>query len=295
MIANPMTRSSYALLSGPALLIYAAVIIFPIFYSFALSFTTWSGAGWPRFVGLANYATMAADPAFWHGLRNNAFIVAVSVFGQLPLGFVLAYVLHRRIVRGRAFFEAMIFFPVMVSAIVVALLFSTVFAPSGLFASLVRLVSGNARYAFTLGNSRDLAIIPILFVLLWMYTGMYMVIYLANLQKIPQSIIDAALVDGASEWQIMVRVVMPGMINVFTTTAIFAIAGSLKSFDLIWVMTGGGPSNYTEVIAITMFKNTFTYYKYGYGSAVSMVIVVLSVGLILLLQAVVRRLFARYL
>ena len=143
-------------------------------------------------------------------------------------------------------------------------------------------------------ESRTFAIVPILFVILWMYTGIYMVIFLANLQRIDPGVIEAAIIDGAREHQILLQVVLPQMANIVFTTAVFAIAGSLKSFDLIFAMTGGGPAHYTEVIAIYMYFNTFRYYNYGFGSAVSMVIVFLSLGLISAIQAVFKRVEARY-
>jgi multiple sugar transport system permease protein/raffinose/stachyose/melibiose transport system permease protein len=121
-----------------------------------------------------------------------------------------------------------------------------------------------------------------------------MVIYIANFQRIPPSVIEAAIIDGASEGQVLARVILPSMVGVLFTTAVFAISGSLKSFDLIYSMTGGGPARYTEVIAIYMYQNTFTYYHYGLGAAVSMMIVFLSLGLISVLNAVFGRLEARF-
>ncbi len=161
----------------------------------------------------------------------------------------------------------MIFLPITISAIVVAKLWNQIFAPAGLFTHLMRLIRDDPRYVFSIFEDRTYAIVPILFVILWMYTGIYMVIFLANLQRIDPGVIEAAIIDGAREDQILLRVVLPQMTNIVFTTAVFAIAGSLKSFDLIFAMTGGGPAHYTEVIAIYMYLNTFKYYNYGFGSA----------------------------
>ncbi|MFW5688936.1 MAG: carbohydrate ABC transporter permease, partial [Spirochaetota bacterium] len=259
-----------------------------------LGFTTWSGFGAPVWNGLQNYARMFADAVFLHGLRNNFLIVAVSVFGQIPLGFVLAYIIYRKLVRGGKFFETMIFLPITVSAVVVAKLWNQIFSPSGLFTALVRIIRDDPRFVLGIFEDRTFAIVPILFVILWYYTGIYMVIFLANLQKISPTVIEAAIIDGAKEHQILFRVVLPQMVNIVFTTAVFAIAGSLKSFDLIFTMTAGGPANYTTVIAIYMYQNTFRYYNYGFGSAISIVIVVLSLGLITTIRTVFRRLEERY-
>jgi multiple sugar transport system permease protein/raffinose/stachyose/melibiose transport system permease protein len=289
-----LKRFSYAVLTGPAILIYASFILFPIVYSLSLSVTEWSGLGLPHFVGLQQYLRIFSDPVFYHGLRNNMLVVVISVFGQIPLGFVLAYIIHRKMVTAGKFFETMIFLPITISAVVVAILWNQIFSPAGIYTALMRTLRNEPRYILSVFEDKTYAIVPILFVILWMYTGMYMVIYLANLQKISPSIIEAAIIDGAGESQILGRIILPSMVNIIFTTAVFAISGSLKSFDLIYAMTGGGPAHYTEVIAIYMYVNTFKYYNYGFGSAVSIVIVVLSLGLISLIRVVFRRLESRY-
>lgn len=290
MKEKSLKKISYGILVGPGLLIYSGVIIFPLIYSFVLSFTQWSGFGVPNFVGFDNYVKVLSDKVFLHGLRNNALIVLVSVLGQMPLGFTLAFILHRKQVKGRRLFESMIFFPTVISAVVVAIMFSAIFSPSGVYTAIVRGLLDDPRYIVTMFQDKQLAILPVLFVILWAYTGLYMIIYLANLQKIPASVIEAAVIDGASEMQILVKVIMPNMIGILFTTAIFAITGSLKAYDMVFAMTGGGPAHFTEVVAIYMVQHTFKYYKYGFGSSVAMIIVALSVGLIILLQSF----YARY-
>ncbi len=276
-------RQSYLLLTAPALLIYAAVIVVPLLYSLILSFTAWSGAGIPEFVGFTNYAAMFSDPVFWHALRNNGLIIVVSLLGQIPLGFFLAYILYRRLVRFGGFFEAIIFFPSLLSPVVVGLLFAIVFAPTGLVAEIIGAMTDTPLFELTVFNRKSTAIIPYLIVILWMFTGIYMIIFLANLQKTAPEGIEAAVLDGATEWDIMSKVILPNQIPVFLTVSIYAIAGSLKGFELLWVMTNGGPSYYSSVLGLYMLQNTFSYYKFGFGSAVTIVLILLSVFLILLL------------
>ncbi len=287
-------RASYITLVAPAFLVYAAVIIFPIAYTAYLSFVRWQGFGIPQWVGLANYTRMLTDPIFLHGLRNNLLVVGISVFGQIPLGFVLAYVIYRRMVRAEKFFEVMIFLPITISPVVVAILWNQIFSPAGAFTAIVRALAGNPSYVMRLFEDRTLAIVPILFVILWMYTGLYMVIYLANLQRIDPEIIESATIDGASEPQIFGRIVLPAMVNIIFTTTVFAVSGSLKSFDLIWAFTQGGPAHYTEVIAIYMYRHTFRFYNYGLGASTSMAIIILSVVLIYGLRTIARHFERRY-
>ncbi|MGB4408015.1 MAG: sugar ABC transporter permease [Sphaerochaeta sp.] len=294
MTFKQQKMASYLILIIPGLILFASVIVFPIFYSFSLSFTKWNGYGKSLFVGLENYTTILTDPVFLHGLRNNLLIVAVSVFGQIPLGFLLAYMLHRKMVKGGEFYQTMIFLPITISPVVVALLWNQIFSSSGMVTALIRNFTGNSQYVMKIFEDKSLAIVPILFVLLWMHTGTYMIIYLANLQKITPSVLEAAQIDGATESQMLGRIILPSMIGTIATTAIFAIAGSLKAFDLIFAMTGGGPAHFTEVIALYMYTNTFKYYKYGFGSAASILIVLLSVGLILILQAISTRIERKY-
>jgi len=282
-------RASYIVLVTPALLVYALVIVVPVLYSLVLSFTDWVGVGLPHFVGVTNYAQMFSDPIFWWSLRNNGLVVAVSLLGQIPLGFFVAYVLYRRLVRLSGFFEAIIFFPALLSPVVVALLFGVVFAPTGLIAQLVGLLTHQAMFSLNLFSAKSTAIIPYLIVLLWMYTGIYMVIFLANLQKTNTEVLEAAVIDGADEWTLLSRVVLPNQVPVFLTAAIYAIAGSFKSFEILWIMTNGGPSYYSSVLGLYMIQNTFTYYKYGFGSAIAVVLILLSVVLILVLSSAASR------
>jgi len=294
MTEKTLKKVSYAVLTGPSILIYAFIIIFPILFSLSLSFTEWTGFGTPKIIGLDQYVRMITDPVFLHGLRNNLLVVGISVFGQIPLGFVLAYIIYRQLVRATGFFETMIFLPITIAAVVVAILWAQIFSPAGLYTALMRNIYNDPRYVLKIFENKTWAMLPVLFVILWMYTGMYMIIFIANMQKISPSVIEASIIDGASEGQILGRVILPSMVNIIFTTAVLAISGSLKSFDLIYAMTSGGPAHYTEVIAIYMYVNTFKYYNYGFGSAVSIVIVILSLGLISLVRAVFRRFEEKY-
>jgi raffinose/stachyose/melibiose transport system permease protein len=287
-------RMSYMFLAAPALLIYGLVIIVPLLYSLVISFTDYAGVGLPHFIGFTNYVAMFSDPVFWWGLRNNGLVIVISLFGQIPLGFFLAYVLYRRLVPLNAFFEAIIFFPSLLSPVVVALLFGVVFAPTGLIAQIIGAFTHQAMFSLNVFNAQRTAIIPYLIVLLWMYTGIYMVIFLASLQKTNVETLEAAVMDGANEWTILSQLILPNQAPIFLTAAIYAIAGSFKSFEILWIMTNGGPSYYSSVLGLYMIKNTFTFYKYGFGSAIAVVLLMLSVFLILILSSAALRLTRHY-
>ncbi len=281
-------KRSYLSFVLPAFVIYIGVIIFPVIFSCALSFVDWKGYGPMKFVGLGNYARMFADPVFFIGLRNNILIVLISVFGQIPLGMLLAYMLHRKMVRHADFFEVLIFLPITMSAVIVAQLWNRIFSPVGILPSFVRLVTGNQDFVMKIFENQTFAFVPIMFVLLWQHTSLYMVIFLANLQRIPNSVIEAARLEGASEGTIFLKIITPMLGGVIFINSILAISGSFKSFDLIYSMTGGGPAHYTEVIAMYMYNTTFVYQNYGYGSALSIIIIVFIVASILLTRLVTR-------
>src|SRR5690606_16155363 len=133
-------------------------------------------------------------------LKNNLYIVAISVFGQIPLGFIFAYAIYRRIVMARDFFQTVIYLPAVISTIVIGMLWQAFFSPWGAFTAIMRRF--DPAYVNMIFLNPRLAIAAVLFVILWMYTGIYMIIFLANLQKISPDLIEAAKIDGAKEWQI---------------------------------------------------------------------------------------------
>lgn len=283
-------RRSYLSFVLPAFIIYMSIMVFPMVFSFALSFTKWKGYGPMEFVGLQNYIKMFSDPVFRIGLRNNILIVLISVFGQIPLGLLLAYMLHRRMVRGSKQYEMLIFLPITISSVIVAQLWNRVFSPVGILPTIVRQITGNSEYIMTIFENKTLAFVPIMFVLLWQHTSLYMVIFLANLQRVPDSVIEAAQMEGAGEGIIFRKIIVPILAPVAFVNSILAISGSFKSFDLIYSMTGGGPAHYTEVMAVYMYNTTFVFQNYGYGSAISIVIVLFIVAAIMITKAVTNRL-----
>lgn len=280
----------------PAVLIYFAVMAFPTFFSVGLSMTDYGGGpliGGKKvsFIGLKQYVRMFQDRFFWIALKNNVYIILVSVFGQIPLGFGLAYILYRRLVRWPGFFQSVIYLPTVISTIVIAILWKAFFSPFGAFTDIVRYFIPD--WINTWAYHPTLAIIPVLFVMLWLYTGTYLIIFLANLQKLDPEVIEAARIDGAGELQILRHVIFPALSGVVLTSAILAIAGSLRSFDLIFAMTGGNPAKRTSVLALYMFDTAFTSNNYPLANAIATFIVLFSLLIIFILQLVERRIGGR--
>ena len=283
-------KIAYAALVLPALLIYLSVMAFPTIFSVVLSLTNYNGGkvfGNPnvKIVGFNSYKWMFTEPIgnFYLSLRNNMLIVAVSVFGQIPLGFALAYLLNRKLVKGADFFQSMIYLPNVISPVVIGILFKNFYMnQNSVYMEIVRVFKPGAE--FTL-NSQPM--IPVLVVILWMYTGFYMIIFLANLQRIDVSIIEAARIDGAKEGQILARIILPALSGVIVTCAILAISGSLRSFDLIYIMTAGGPAGRTRVLSLYMYLSAFQGApNYPLANAISTIMVLISFALIIITRKV---------
>jgi len=281
-------RISYIILVVPALLVYLFVMAFPTIFSVALSLTNYSGGkvfGNPNvgFAGFKSYAAVFSDPYFYMSLKNNLWIVFISVFGQIPLGFFLAYILSRGLIRGTDFFQTMIYLPNVISAVIIGILFNKFFLTSNsVFLEIQRFFNPSAE--FIPGKN---AMLPVLIVILWMYTGTYVIIFLANLQKIDPSVIEASKIDGASEMQTLRYIIFPALSGVIVTTAILAISGSLKSFDLIFVMTQGGPAHRTSVLALYMYEKAFRGApNYPVANAISTIMVIISFLLIAITRGV---------
>ncbi|MDR0315375.1 MAG: sugar ABC transporter permease [Treponema sp.] len=291
-LAKTEERTSYILLVAPALLLYLFVMAFPTIMSIILSFSNFRGGklfapGSLSFGGLKAYREVFVDQYFFMALKNNIFIVLVSVFGQIPLGFFLAYILSRGLIKGTGFFQAMIYLPNVIAAVIIGILFKRFFLSSNsVWLEIQRFFNPAAEYI-----PGQNAMVPILVVILWMYTGIYMLIFLANLQKIDVSIIEASKIDGASEMQTLRYIILPALSGVIVTAAILAISGSLKSFDLIFVMTEGGPAYKTSVLSIYMYMKAFRGApNYPVANAISTIMVVICFILIGLTRFTEKRL-----
>jgi raffinose/stachyose/melibiose transport system permease protein len=281
---------------APALIIYLFIVAYPVLYSIVLSFSDFNpnrGGDW-NFVGFLQYKTMLADPNFWHALKNNLIVVAVSVFGQIPIGFVLAYILYRKLVKGRNFFQTIVFLPHFLSTIVIGIMWKRLFQADGPVSGLIQIISGDPTAQFEMMLYRETVMIPVGFALIWIYTGLYMIIFLANLQKIDENLIEVAKIDGATEPQIFMKVIVPILSGTILVSTILAIAGSLRGFDLIFsITTQGLQRNNAMVLPIFMYQTAFQNYsnemRFAYGAAISNAIVIVSLILILASRMVSRK------
>ncbi|MFH5182454.1 carbohydrate ABC transporter permease [Paenibacillus sp. TAB 01] len=272
----------------PALIIYIGIALVPIGMSFYYSFFNWDGLSPMKFTGLDNYLSTLKDAVFWKGVQNNLFMMATGIFGQLPIGLFFALLLNRSL-KGIKGYRSMLFLPVVISAVIVSIIWGMVFKiESGLLNGLLDLVGLGAWKQDWLGSPK-LGMFSVSLTYIWQNYGFYMVIFLAALQNIPEEIKEAAVMDGATGLKRFWFVTLPMLKETIWVTLIFAISNSFRVFDLIYVMTAGGPAHNTEVMTIYMYNNAFQNMNFGYGSAVSMLILLFSLIAIYAANLITRR------
>lgn len=269
----------------PALLLFLFFVLIPIFVAFYTSFFTWGGFGRPEdFAGLDNYRKLSGDPVFRGDLWRGLVMVILSIAVQLPIALGTAVLLNQRM-RGRAVYRAVFFAPYILSEVIAGVLFGIIFLPgTGLADTLVGdlpLVGGLAGRWF---SDPDTALPTLFAVMTWKYFGFHMMIYLAGLQGVPAEVLEAASIDGAGPWRRFRGVTLPLLAPTLRISVFLSVIGSIQLFDLVWVITTGGPTHSTETMAVTMFQFGFKRYQMGYASAISVAMFLISMVFSLLYQ-----------
>ena len=256
----------------PAFVLFLLFIIYPIFRAVYFSFFNWNGLGLATvFVGLNNFKQILTDQVFMKAVWNCILIVILSLAIQLPLALMLAIMVGRDL-PGRAFFRAIFFMPYVLSEVITGIIWMGLLSPDperGLINALLVLIPGVQAQNFLGDMNQVLACVFI--VLSWKYFGLHMLLYMAGLQNIPKEIEEAAMIDGANRWQTVRNVTIPLLGSTIRTTILLSVLGSLTQFNLIWIMTRGGPVNSSEVMATYMYRYAFIRFQLGYGSAVALV------------------------
>ncbi|MBW8351365.1 sugar ABC transporter permease [Bacillus sp. IITD106] len=272
----------------PSLLIYTTFVILPIFWSAYYGFFEWRGMGSAKYLGLANYIEVVQDPIFWKALKNNFIIIAASVFGQVPIALVLALILYKNSFVHR-FVRSAVFMPMVLSTVVVGLIWGYMYHPQFGVVNFVLEKIGLESWTRAWLSDPKVNMYAVSVPIIWNFIGPYLIIFIASLQNIPSEINDAAKLDGAVAHKKLFYVTLPMIWNTIKVVIVLCISGSLKAFDQVFVMTGGGPAQTTELLATYMYNNTFNVYRYGYGSAISTMIIIISLLLILASQAAMKR------
>ena len=273
----------------PALLLFCGLLIAPILMSGYYSLFDWNGFGTKTFVGLANYKELFTEDTigFLKALRNSLLLAALSVGIQLPLALGLALALGRGI-RGERAFLSVYFMPVLISTVVIGQLWLKIYNPDyGILNTALRSVGLESWTRIWLGK-RETALGAVFIPTLWQYVGYHMLLLYAGVKSVPPQLREAAMLDGATNGQINRYIVLPYIKPIIRISVIFAVTGSLKSFDLIYVLTNGGPFHATEVPSTLMISMLFLRNRYGMGSTIAVLLIVLCFGFALLINALFR-------
>lgn len=271
-----------AVFLAPAVLLLAVFLLYPLAETFRLSLLDWNGLGSnARFVGLGNWATLAYDPSFWLALRNNLLLGLLSVLVQLPIALALAVMLDNAS-RGSRVLKILYFMPLLFSSVALGVIFKNLFDPNfGAINSALQAVGLQSLAIDWLGDRRY-ALASVIAVVCWQNVPFYMILFLAGLASFPADLQAAAKLDGANDWTIFRRIKLPHLQGTIRTGAMLAVIGSLRYFDLIYVMTGGGPDGASEVMATYMYTTVFASFQLGYGStiAAAMFLVVMLIAML---------------
>lgn len=256
----------------PALLVYAVVVLYPSIAGILYAFTDWSGIGSKSFNGLANFRALFRDDRAVGALRNTLLLTVAIVIVQNGIGLLLALGVRARI-KSRTALRVIFFAPVVVSPVMIAFLWKYVYNPApnaGLNGILGALGLGGLRQDW-LGDP-SLAIWSVAGMVIWQYAGYSMVIFLAGLEGIPAELHEAALIDGAGRFQRFRYVTWPLLAPSLTINVMLSTIGGLKLFDQVYAATGGGPGYSSETLSTVLYKQAFVYGKYGYSTAIALVL-----------------------
>lgn len=261
----------------PSVAIFCLFLVIPVVAVAGISLLEWAGfriGDW-TFVGGDKFAKAIGDPIFWRAFLNTLlFTVATTILLNVT-GFGYALLIASR-VRGSTLAKMALFLPVLLSPVIVALMWTRLLDAFGAANQLISAFAPKAKPTLFLGDP-DLALISVVIATIWQFTGYNMLLYYAGLQSLPRDQLEAASIDGAGKWATIRNVVIPSLYPVMGTAILLNVIGGLRVFDLVYVMTRGGPNRSTEVLATYMYEQAFKFSDMGYAAAIALVIVVLSV------------------
>jgi raffinose/stachyose/melibiose transport system permease protein len=281
-------RAEIGLFVGPALVLFVLFVLVPVGGAMYYSAYRWNGIEpLTDFVGLENYRDAFENRAFRAAIWHNGVIVVLSLVVQLPLALALSLMLNRRL-PGRALLRAIFFAPYVLSEVVAAVIWLLMLQPNGLVDKTMEAVGLGGLVQLWLAD-RDIVLLTLFVVITWKYLGFGIILFLAGLQGIPGELQEAAAIDGASSWQTVRYVTLPLLGPTIRIWAFLAIIGSIQLFDVVWIMTMGGPANSSNTMATHMIDRGFRRYEFGYGSAVAVVLFGISLVFSLAYQRFVLR------
>jgi ABC-type sugar transport system permease subunit len=267
----------------PALVLCVGLIYYCIWYTGVISTWNWDGIDPdPRKVGTGNYVRIFQDPIFWRTIQHTAVFFVVTFVAQTALGFIFAALLHSK-VKLAVVYKVIIFIPVVLAPAITAPVFRQMFAPDGQVNGLLEFLGLGFLTQPWIGQEST-ALPVIMAVTVWQWTGLTFVLYFAAMGQIDQSTIEAARMDGAGNFRTLVHIIWPGVRGTTLAMAILSAIGALKTFDVPYLITVGGPNYATEFLGTYIYRQTIALSHVGYGAALSIILLVLALVMALILQ-----------
>ncbi len=274
----------------PSFIIFSVVVVIPVVMSFYYSLFSWDGIGQPVFNGFKNYVELfgKADIGFVLAIFNAVKIALASLFVQIPLGLILALLLAEG-VKGEKFFRTVYFIPFILSAVVIGQLWMKLYHPKyGMLNQFLELI-GLGAYRSSWLAEPDKAMLAVIVPIIFQFSGYYMLLLYAGIKNIPDSIVESAKIDGATGWKLNLLIRIPLLTPILKICSTFAVVGSMKVFDIIYVMTNGGPLHATEVPSTLLIDILFMRGRYSLGSTIGFFIFIECMVLTLCIQWIFRK------
>lgn len=265
-----------ALFLAPGAFLFGLVIIAASIESVWISFFEWDGIGPRMWIGFANYQELWTDPQFWISLRNNVIWLAVFLMAP-PLGLALALLVNQKLT-GMRFMKSMFFMPLVLSTVTVGVVFGWIYDPTFGLLSIASRWLGFGSFAIL--SSERMVTFAVVLAALWPQVAFCMVLFLAGLNNLSEDQIGAGRVDGAKGWLMLRHVVLPQLSQIGFIALAVSVVGALRSFDIIAVMTSGGPYGSSTVLAYQMYESAIFSYRFGYGAAIATVLLVIMLAFI---------------
>lgn len=266
-------RWKILLMLAPTLAVFTLFVVYPVVYSGVFSFTRFQGFGAPQWIGIDNYVALLNDPFFWQALQNTLVILVVGLAVLIPASFGLALLLHRAIPGGGAL-RALVFGPAIIAPILVGLIWVFILDPK--IGLLNRALGAVGLTPVQWIGGDHLTPLSVSIVFIWSSIGFAMTIFYAGLQLLPTDVMEASALDGATSWQQTWHVRIPMLRETFAIVTILMITNIFKIFELVYMLTGGGPVHRSETLVSYMYFVTFTNQQYGYGMALAVIITLLG-------------------
>jgi ABC-type sugar transport systems, permease components len=277
----------------PGLILFTLIVAVPIIQSANYSLLKWNGISNGTFIGLKNYIDMVKDHIFLLSLKNSLLLAAASVLIQMPISMILALILTNG-VKGENFFRNAFFIPVIISSTVIANLWMKIYHPSYGLLNVLFDWLGHPEWKQNWLGSNGTVLVACFIPMIWKDIGYNMLLFYASAKSISQDIIEAARVDGATRFQISTRIILPLIIPMIEAVTIFCIVGSLKSFDMIFILTNGGPAHASSVLSLMMYNEIFSNNHYGYASSIAVAIIIICLLFTVMVQLVFKKIISRY-